>query len=428
MRFLFFAYLFFLSFGLDASKLKVDLSVSQAILINAETGAILFEKNSRQFAYPASITKIVTAWYALEKKGDCLDDLIKAKATSLRVVSSKDKECQKYPPYQLEFGGSHIGIKPGEVLPLRVLLYGLMLSSGNDAANVIAEYVSGDIETFMKEVNQFLKEKGIQNTTFYNPHGLHHKEHKTTAYDMAMIARLAMQNPMFADIVKTVQYERPETNKQPATIFVQSNKLLKSGINFYPKAIGIKTGHTSMAGYTLVAAAQFQDRKLIAVLLNAQQMNERYRDCIALFEAAFSQSKTKRILFNKLYDRFSTSIKGAKSLLEGSLNEDLDITYYPAEEPDFEAVLKWNKLSLPIKKGELVGHIHIVTKDGRLIKKSSLHAFQDVDMTFSYEMAKRIRDFFYLNFDFLGTIYFVLFNLFFYLYFLFICKKKDGRA
>ena len=126
-----------------------------------------------------------------------------------------------------------MGLKAGESMPLKALFYGLMLSSGNDAANVIAEHVSGSVPNFMKELNSYLKSKGIRETSFYNPHGLPHEDHKTTAYDMAMIAKESMKHPFFREVVKTVNYERPQTNKQPPSMLVQSNKLLKSGACFY---------------------------------------------------------------------------------------------------------------------------------------------------------------------------------------------------
>src|SRR6185437_6437502 len=143
----------------------------------------------------------------------------------------------------------------GEEMPLKEYLYGMMVRSGNDAANVIAEYVSGSIPTFMQELNDYLKQIGCLNTTFCNPHGLHHPDHKTTAFDMALLTREAMKNPVFREIVSTVRHKRPKTNKRPAAVLVQTNRIIKSGTQYYyPKAIGVKTGYHSRAQNTLVAA------------------------------------------------------------------------------------------------------------------------------------------------------------------------------
>src|SRR5580700_845367 len=249
------------------SPLKVEVSAKGAILMNTETGKILWEKNAKEQFYPASTTKIITALYALEKKAAALDEFVLASYDAVAVVHPNIRRASLggHPPYRLEFGGSHMGIKAGEILPLRALIYGLMLASGNDAANVIAEYVSRDIPTFIEELNRFVRGKGCLNTTLYAPHGLSHPKHRTTAYDLAIVAREALKNPFFREVVKTAQYSRPQTNKQGESILYQHNALVKPGRFYYQKAIGIKTGYTLGSGYTLVAAAEDERRKLIAV-------------------------------------------------------------------------------------------------------------------------------------------------------------------
>lgn len=284
----------FFGLNLQAKPLKVDTFSKSAILINAETGAILYEKNARTPGYPASITKVATALYALEKKGMSLDEIATATEEAIGVVSAQAKRINnvRYPAYRLEPGGSHINIKIGEKLPLRALLYGLMLASGNDAANVIAQHTVGSIPQFMQELNTYLKQIGCRDTNFTSPHGFHDPLHLTTALDMAIITRRALKFPIFREVVKTVRYTRPETNKQPASYLVQSNKLIKQGQFNYPKAIGVKTGYTSPAGHNLVAAAENGERTLIAVLMGGDEVNKRYRDAIALFEAAFAEKKS----------------------------------------------------------------------------------------------------------------------------------------
>ncbi len=368
---------------LNAEKLRIDVSAPNAILMNADTGAILFEKSAHAACFPASITKVFTAYYALEKKGAYLDQPVIATENAIGAMPEKVRMANpfKYPPYRLEFGGSHMGIKAGEILSLRTLLYGLMLSSGNDAANVIAEYISGTVEKFMEELNTFLASKGIKSTKLYNPHGLPYPGHMTTAYEMAKISSLALKNPVFREIVKTIRYTRPQTNKQPETVLVQTNKLLKPGASFYPKAIGIKTGYSTEAGYTLVAAAQQEGRTLIAVLLNCQDLYQRYRDTIALFEAAFTQVPTSRVLFNKQYDHFSKHVKGGKAPLEAVLGEDLKITYYPAEEPHFSSLLHWHNVKMPILKNQVVGEIRLIDEKNITFLSAPLYAARDVPPT-----------------------------------------------
>lgn len=368
---------------LIAKPLALNVSAKSAILMNADTGAILFEKEAHQPCYPASITKIATALYALEKKGQSLDEKATAVHDCLVTVSSQIKlgSLKNHPPYRLESGGSNIGIRVGEVLPLRALLYGLLLSSGNDAANVIAHHISGGVDSFISELNQFLYAKGIRETLFLNPHGLHHPDHQTTAYDMALITKQALKHSFFREIVKTVRYERPHTNKQSQSYLVQTNKLLKPGQHYYPKAIGVKTGFTSEAGYTLVAAAEHEGRTLIAVLLNCPDLNYRYRDAIKLFETAFAEQPIVRTLFAKTDDHFTLEVKGGKSPLEGILREDLKITYFPAEEPHFKTRLCWNDLRLPILQGQEVGRLELMTDKGTILEAKPLYASRNVDKT-----------------------------------------------
>jgi len=369
------------------SPLKVEVSAKAAIIINAETGAVLYEKNAHQSLYPASITKISTALYALEKKGFNLEEPVMASAEAVTAVHPHVRRASdsKHPPYRLEFGGSTMGIKIGEVLSFRALLYGLMLSSGNDAANVIAEHVSGSVCQFLQELNDYVKSKGCLHTVLHAPHGLPHPDHKTTAFDMAILAKEAMKHSLFREVVKTVAYKRPATNLQPESILHQHNALVRPGTKFYyPKAIGIKTGYTSQAGYTLVGAAEDKQRKLIVVLLGCEHLDQRYRDAITLFEAAFNEEKATRTLFSKEFDFFSTQIPGGKNGLQAGLSSDLIVAYYPSDGQIFHSKIFWEERPLPIRKDDKVAEIGIYTDNGQIITKSALYAMNDVDPTFRH--------------------------------------------
>jgi D-alanyl-D-alanine carboxypeptidase (penicillin-binding protein 5/6) len=272
-----------------------------------------------------------------------------------------------------------MGLRQGEKHTLYSLLYGLLLSSGNDAANVLAEYTSGSLDQFMSELNQYLQSQGIQETHFTNPHGLHHHEHWTTAYDMALMTRLALKNKVFREVVKTTRYHCPQSNKQPARYLAQHNRLLKQGKYFYPKAIGVKTGYVAKAGHTFVGAATHEGRTLIAVLLNCEESEHRFRDSIKLFEAAFAEKLLSRVLFAKESDRFTRQVPGAKASLDAVLKDDLVLAYYPAEEPAFRAEIAWNSCKLPIKTGEDVGNLRLVADDGKILTQLPLVADHDVD-------------------------------------------------
>lgn len=366
----------------------LDLSVNaeSAILINADTGTILYEKNSNDLHFPASITKIASCAYALKKKGDHLDDIVIAEQESIASISPEAKRRSNYsiPPYWVEQGSNHIGIKKGEELTLGDLLYGMMLASANDASNVVAQYVGGTIPSFMADLNSWIQEIGCKNTTFFNPHGLHHPKHQTTAYDMALIAKEAMKDPAFRQIVSTVRYTRPKTNKQDPTTLVQLNRLLRTGRYYYPKAIGVKTGGTSVAMNTFVAAAKQDDRTLIAVLLKTKERNDIFTDAIKMFEGAFNQPKVKRVLLKEGFQKIQLDLPGATNSLKTYVKEGLTIEYFPAEEPKVKCLLVWDKLTLPIAKDQKVGELTFENTQQGVIKKVSLYAQESVKETWMH--------------------------------------------
>jgi len=365
-------------------KLALTTQAESAILINADTGAILYEKNAHALHYPASITKIVTAICALEKVGDNLDIMLTADQDCIGTITEEAFRRSNYtlPAYLLIPDGSHIGIKRGEQLSLRDLLYGLMVASGDDAANVIAKHVSGTIPQFVEEMNLFAKRVGCQSTTFYNPHGLHHPKQQTTAYDMALISKEAMKNPMFREIVGTVRYTRPKTNKQEPSILIQTNKLQRKGPLYYPKAIGIKTGYYSLAGSTLVAAAKDGDRTLIAVLLKVENGKDRFIDAKNMFEMAFRQPKVQRVILKKGPQKFATELAGASKKIKSYTAQDTTIEYYPAEEPTIKYLLVWNKDNkLPIAKDQHIGDLVLLLENGQIHSKVPLLAQEKVTAT-----------------------------------------------
>lgn len=367
---------------------QVEVSAKAAILMNADTGAVLWEKNAHLPLYPASITKMITALYAIEKKGHALDDLVTASLDAISTVHSGVRRSGNgtHPPWRLEFGGTHMGIRAGEVLALRTLIHGLMLASGNDAANVIAEHLCGDIARFMEELNRFVREKGCMNTVLHTPHGLPHDDHKTTAYDMALLAREFLKKDFLREVVKATQYPRPKTNKQPESVLHQHNALVKQGRFHYPKAIGIKTGYTVAAGYTLVTAAEDQNRSLIVVLLGCEKIEQRYKDAIALFEAGFNEKKMVRTLFSRGFDLFSHPIEGGNIPLQGCLAQDVQLAYYPSEEIAFKTVVRWLPFALPVRAGQEIAEMQVLSPEGRLLSAAPVYAVRDVEPTFGHRM------------------------------------------
>lgn len=371
----------FISFSqMQAALLDIEVQAESAILVNADTGAILFEKNAHAVQYPASITKIATALYTLHVYSEKLSDSVAAEHDAVASVSKEAKKRSNYslPAHWLEPGATHIGIKRGETLSLNDLLNGMMISSGNDASNVIAQYISGSVPNYMEDLNVYLKNIGTVNTHFCNPHGLHHPKHVTTAYDMAIISREAMRIPAFRQIVKTIRYTRPKTNKQSPTTLIQTNRLLRKGKLYYDKAVGIKTGWTSDALNTFVAAAEYNGRTLIAVLLRAKERESIFKDAKMMFEAAFNQPLVQRVLLKAGPQRYTMHHPDASKKIQTYLDKDVCVDFYPAEEPTLKCTLKWLPVDLPVIKDQHVGNMLITKSDGQLLQSVPLFAQEGV--------------------------------------------------
>lgn len=376
--------------NLNAKGLNVAVQADSAIVMNAETGAILFKKNDEKAQFPASLTKIGTAIYTLNVRGNKLDKMLEAEHDSVASISEEEKRRSNYtiPSHWLEPGTSHIGIKRGEILSLKDLLYGLMLASAGDAANVIANYIGGSVPTFMDLLNEYFKEIGCHNTTFKNPHGLHHPDHKTNARDMAILTRESLKNQTFREIVKTVRYPRPQTNKQKPTTLIQTNRLLRRGKFFYPKAIGVKTGYTSIARHNLVAAAYNGDRTLIVVLMKCEGRERMFLEAAKLFEAAFNEKKVRRKLMAAGPQKFVLSKEGASKKIKTCLKNNLTIDYFPTEAPKVKCLLQWDDVDLPVEKGQVVGTLTLKDGRGEVLLEQPLLALDRVDYSWFYRIQR----------------------------------------
>ncbi|MDX8431079.1 MAG: D-alanyl-D-alanine carboxypeptidase family protein [Candidatus Algichlamydia australiensis] len=371
-------FLFLITIRLFSAPLQVPVNAKAAIVMNAETGRVLFEKKGYELAYPASTTKIATLLYALIKKGDQLEQEVEVKSYTLSRMNQEMKEARNYriPPYWLQPDGTSIHLQRGEKISFEALLYGLMLHSGNDAANVIADYVSGSISTFTRDLNLYLKKIGCTNTHFANPHGLHFPTHKTTAYDLAKMASCGLKHPTFRKVVLSKGYNCPKTNKSDVRELVQKNELIMDGRFHYEGALGIKRGTHSKAGYCLVAAAKYEGRTLVAVVLGCDDNKSRYRDVIALFDTAFAEKKVSRKLYNRDENLFSKQMK--KHLIKARLKDDVSLSYFPAEEPDIQVKVKWKVDALPVYVGMKVGELQIRDNQKHVITTCDLLSESDI--------------------------------------------------
>lgn len=287
----FFGCLIFGMSSVHAASLKgLKLHSESVILVDADTMKILYEKNAYQKYPPASITKVPVLVYALNRLKNPAGTFVKADQDCIGSITDEYSKKMKYnyPAHWLVLGGTHMSIHKQEVMKLEDLLFGMILVSANDAANIIAKHVGGTIPKFMGDINSYLKSIGCKNTNLKNPHGLHYPKHESCAYDMALVTSVGLKNPMFRKIFQTTQYQLPSTNKQKAKKLKTFNKLQKPGQPFYyPYAIGGKTGIHSHAKSTLVAAAKKNGKTLIVVLLKCPTRPQLYEDAIKLFEEGF---------------------------------------------------------------------------------------------------------------------------------------------
>ena len=276
-----------LLFPFSASALEEpNLTCRNAILLDATYDEILYDKGADEKAYPASITKVMTALLVLEAVEDgqlTLDTPITASDTALDVP--KDS--------------SVAGILPGETLTVEQLLYCLLLPSGNEVAQILAEAVDGDIATFVEHMNQRAKELGCRGTHFVNPHGYHDDNHYTTAYDITRFMKAAMEYELFSTILTSPNYTLPPTNMSPEERIIRNTNALTSNYYtlgyLYGPGTGGKTGTTGEAGCCLVETAREGDMYLISVILGAEEVKldngdtdyRQFRETIELLDWGF---------------------------------------------------------------------------------------------------------------------------------------------
>lgn len=235
----------------------VQVTADTAVVIDYETGEVLFGKNMHEQRPPASTTKIMTSILGIEL-GNLKDKVI----ASPRAASQE---------------GSSIWLKAGETLTMEEMLYGIMLSSGNDASVAVAEHIAGSVEKFAEQMNRKAREIGAINSNFTNPNGLPDERHLTTAYDLAMIMRYGFQYPIFRQLNSTKQKNISWPGNEWERGLRNHNKLLW----MYADADGGKTGYTRAAGRCLVSTAQRNGRRVIAVVLHADAL---WQDSIALLD------------------------------------------------------------------------------------------------------------------------------------------------
>lgn len=338
----FFIVIGFLPVYSNASEISV--SAESAVVLNADTGEILYSKNPYEKRGMASTTKIMTSLVALEYGN--LTDTVKAKLSDVTVE------------------GTSIGLKEGDEVSLETLVAGMLLESGNDAANVTATMIGGSKEKFSQLMNKKAKELGMLSTNFKNPSGLTEEGHYSTAYDMALLASETIKNQKFRELCSTRSYKATYGTPQYQRTFYNHNKFL----SIYDGALGIKTGFTKASGRCLITAAERDGVTLVAVTLNAR---DDWNDHVKMMEYAFGILEIKTADFDAAGIKVSV-VGSQKKQVSVKLSSPLSFAS-TKDFKDYETVVYVKPfLYAGVNEGDYVGWVELKNKDGIVITSSYL--------------------------------------------------------
>lgn len=391
-----------------------QVGAQAVVLADADTGRIFFSKNADQKMYPASLTKIMTVLLAVEaiERGDVSPD---------DEVTCTD-ECL----VGMEEDGSTANIVSGETMTLENLMYCALVASANEACNVIAEYIGGSIPDFVQMMNDRAKQLGCTGTHFANTHGLPDENHYTTANDMYLIATEAASQDLFMEICNTAKYTVPATNKSGERELSNTNGLINADSPYYKGyyyeyAKGMKTGHTSAAGYCLVSTAEKDGMHLIAVVLggigtqngDGSMTYGNFVDTISLYNWVFNNFSVQEILNSSELvcevnvamgaDGDSVTLR-PKDVVTALLPNDVDLTGFERKITIYSEE-SGETLTAPISAGQVLGEI-TVSKDGVAYGSTALVASTSVDLSKIQYMKNQVKT--ALNLVWVKIIFWVL--------------------
>lgn len=334
----------------------LSLASGSAVLMDAKTGIILYDKDMHNIGYPASMTKVMTTLLALENTSPT--DVITHSNNAITGIES---------------GSSSIGMRIGEEMTMEDAVHGIMLSSANEVSMAVAEEVSGTTEDFAKMMTAKAKEVGALNTNFMNPHGLHSEEHYTTPYDMALIMREAVQNEVFANLISTTTYTVPTTNivDEERNLYNSNRLISKTSDYYYENVVGSKTGYTSKAGNTLVTYAKDGDIELLVCIMQGSGSANVYTDTRKLLDFGFNQYNLSSIFDKSSYSSLAKVVQtyNEKQVELGDIYitaKNSILTQIPKTitSSDIEQVTNIkNPLEGPISNGDVVGNIDFLYND-----------------------------------------------------------------
>ncbi len=330
----------------------VSVSAKAAVVIDADTGRIIFEKNAYEKLPMASTTKIITAITAIEN--GTLSDVV--------TVSENASNTE----------GSSVWLEAGEQLTLSQLLYALMLESGNDAAVAIAEHIAGNSDDFLKMMNHTASLAGANNTNCATTNGLDDDFHYTTAYDLAKISAYAMKSEIFREIVSCTKTTIPWEGEEWDRTLVNHNKLL----DMYPGATGIKTGFTKKSGRCLVSSAKRDGWEVIAVTLNAP---DDWNDHTKLLDFAFGNPPKKEVLLNDGISLGEIEVIGSTKKVSFGVDERVEVRRFLTSDNFFVEYSMNGNIKAPVIKDETLGFANVYF-NGELCKSVPLKALNQAEL------------------------------------------------
>ena len=325
--------------NVQADTTQPQINAEGCALIDASTGEVLYGKNEEKVLEPASTTKVMTAIIALEK---CkLDDEVTVKEDFTKI------------------DGTAIGLLKGDVLTVRDLLLGLLLESGNDCANALADHISGNTTEFSKLMNAKAKELGALHTNFKNPSGLPDPEHTTTAHDLALFLREAVNNKDYINISTTPFYTITLKNNPSKTIIINNKNYMinKNSKYYYPFAVCGKNGYTTKSNQTYVAAAEKDGHVLVAAFLNALDKDQNFHDMQTVFNYGFDNYSLVHLY------------KEGEQISEYKINSELTIPVISTKDIDYIVPKgKENTISSEIKIEDTDLSKKSFNKDDKILK------------------------------------------------------------
>lgn len=355
----------------QAEELSLAPNAVSAILIDQDTGTVIFEKNSHKRLPPASITKVMTMLIIME-------------AIDSGKITYNDKV--RISENAASMGGSQIFLEVGEEMTVNDLLKGVAVASGNDASVALAEYIAGTEEEFVKLMNKKAEMLGLQNTHFMNTNGLPVDNHYTSAYDIAIMSRELLKYEEITKFTSIYQDYLRQDSSNPFWL-VNTNRLVR----FYEGVDGLKTGYTHEAKYCLSATAKKDNFRVIAVVLGEPSSKVRNKEVTQLLDYAFSQYKNE-VLFkkNEIVTEVEVS-KGKESSISLVTDNQVGLLLKKGDKlEDYEQILKVKERpQAPIQKGEQLGIIQVV-KQGNVVQEIPLYASVNIEKANILEMLDKV--------------------------------------